>query len=355
MTNRYANYTYENILAAALARVPNTLDKRQGSIIYDALAPACYLMAEVFMEMAELLDATFADTSTGEYLSLRTAEMGVNRQAATKAIRKGEFNTAVAIGARFSINDATFIVTENLTGTDRKLECEQAGAIGNAYTGALIPIDYISGLTTANLTDVLIPGEDEESDEALRLRYFENLASQAFGGNIADYKTKTKALAGVGGCKVYPVWAGGGTVKLVITDSNHLVPSTEVVDSVQEAIDPIAMGGNGLGIAPIGHVVTVAAATGITVNVGVSVTLEIGYTWLDVEPYVEAAIEAYLASLRAVWDQSTATTVRISQIESAILQVTGIVDITGTTLNTVAANLVLNSPEIPLLGTVTNS
>lgn len=355
MTDRYANYTYENILAAALARVPNTLDKRPGSIIYDALAPACYLMAEVFMQMAELFDATFADTSTGEYLSLRTSEMGVTRQPATKATRKGEFNLVVAVGTRFGINDATFIVTQNLTGFDSELECEQAGVIGNAYTGALIPIDYISGLTTANLTDVIIPGEDEESDDALRLRYFENLASQAFGGNIADYKTKTKALAGVGGCKVYPVWNGGGTVKLVITDSTGLVPSPAVVSSVQEAIDPVAMAGNGLGIAPIGHVVTVAAATGITVNVGVSVTLEIGYIWVDVEPYVEAAIETYLATLRSTWDQETVTTVRISQIESAILQVTGILDITGTTLNTVASNLVLNSPEIPLLGAVTNS
>ena len=44
----------------------------------------------------------------------------------------------------------------------------------------------------------LIPGEDEESDDAPSRRYFESLESQAFGGNIADYKNKVELLPGVG-------------------------------------------------------------------------------------------------------------------------------------------------------------
>ena len=36
----YSGETYEQILQRMLARVPGDIDKREGSIIYDALAPA---------------------------------------------------------------------------------------------------------------------------------------------------------------------------------------------------------------------------------------------------------------------------------------------------------------------------
>ena len=36
----YENITYEDILQRMLDRVPNSMDKREASIIFDALAPA---------------------------------------------------------------------------------------------------------------------------------------------------------------------------------------------------------------------------------------------------------------------------------------------------------------------------
>lgn len=355
MTKRYESETFQTIMNRALARIPDTLDKREGSLIYEALAPACYELAEAYQSMDEILVNTFPDTATGTYLDLRVAELGITRQPATKAVRLGLFNLAVPVGSRFSISGVNFVVSKVLTGFDRELQCETAGSIGNLYSGAMVPISYIAGLTTANLTTVLIAGEDEEDDETLRARYFSTLDSQPYGGNVADYKLKTKALTGVGGCKVFPVWNGGGTVKLVITGSDDLVPSGSVVTDIQTQIDPITNSGEGLGIAPIGHTVTVAGATALTINVGMSVTLAIGYLWADVEPFIEAAIEAYLADLRDQWDTEDQTIVRISQITSAILTVTGVTDVTGVTLNAGVVNLTLAATEIPILGTVTNS
>ncbi|MGI6318486.1 MAG: baseplate J/gp47 family protein [Dethiobacteria bacterium] len=100
-----------------------------------------------------------------------------------------------------------------MSDTEYKAECEQLGSYRKRIFRPLDNIDNISGVT-AELTDILIPGEDEETDESLRQRYFESLVSQAYGGNIADYKQKVTALPGVGGVKVEPVWNGGGTVKL---------------------------------------------------------------------------------------------------------------------------------------------
>ena len=71
-------------------------------------------------------------------------------------------------------------------------------------------IDYVEGLGAARLADILINGEDEESDEDLLDRYMDSLQAQAYGGNKADYKTKVELLQGVGAVKVLDVYKRQG-------------------------------------------------------------------------------------------------------------------------------------------------
>jgi uncharacterized phage protein gp47/JayE len=343
--------THENILNDMLERVPNDIDKRPGSIIYDALAPAAYKLAEAYFLLRNYVDLFFADTAVGEYLSRRTAELGVMRRQATKAIRKIVTSGPINIGTRWGLEDTTYVVTEKISDMEYKAECEQPGAIGNVYSGPLYNIDNISGIT-AELTDILIPGEDEETDESLRKRYFESLVSQAYGGNILDYKEKVSALPGVGGVKVEPVWNGGGTVKLIIIDSDYNMPSSTLIDEVQTAVDPEQNQGEGYGIAPIGHVVTVVGVDEVEIDVESEITLQTGYTWEDVKPAVEAAINGYFAELRRQWADSETLVVRISQIEVRILAISGIVDAQNTKLNDQQQNIEIGPYEIPVLGEV---
>jgi uncharacterized phage protein gp47/JayE len=346
--------TYEEILQEMLDTVDDSIYKAEGSLIYNALAPAAAELAQMYIELDDLMNRTFADTATGSDLTKRAAERGINRIVATAAVRKGVFNLNVPVGSRFSLEDTTYIVTENFANFESKLLCEQTGTIGNTYSGEMLAVTYVAGLTTATLNDILILGEDEESDDDLRIRYFDDLESAAFGGNQADYKEKTKELAGIGGVKVYPAWNGGGTVKLVILDSTYAVPSGTLVNDTQTAIDPVANSGEGLGIAPIGHSVTVEAVAGLNVNITFTLTFVTGYVWTDVETYIREAINAYFLELKKTWEDESALVVRIAQIESAILQVTGVLDITGTTLNGGVTNLILTDVQIPVLGTVTN-
>lgn len=53
------------------------------------------------------------------------------------------------------------------------------------------------------------------------------------------------AIAGVGGCKVYPVWNGGGSVRVVVIDSTFAPPKQTLIDAVQEALDPKGSSGRG--------------------------------------------------------------------------------------------------------------
>lgn len=89
-----------------------------------------------------------------------------------------------------------------------------------------------------------------ESDEDLRQRYFEATNEKTFAGNLADYKKKTKEIAGVGAVKVTPIWQGGGTVKLTILDSNYNKASKQLIDIVQNEICP-NKDQSGIGLAPI--------------------------------------------------------------------------------------------------------
>lgn len=351
----YENITYKAILQRMLDRVlaqnPN-LDTREGSIIYNALAPAAVELQNMYIQLDVILNESFADTQSRDFLIKRAAERGIVPKPATRAILRGEFNIDVPIGSRFSLDVLNYAVTEKISDGVFRLQCETAGEAGNQRLGTLIPIDYIAGLTRAELTDVLIHGEDEEGTESLRQRYFDSLDSQAFGGNIADYKEKTKAIDGVGGVKVYPAWNGGGTVKLVIIDSDYGVPTPTLIDDVQTRIDPAPNAGEGAGLAPIGHVVTVAGVTSTTVNIATTITYQDGWDWAALEPYVQAAIDAYFLELAEAWEDETALIVRISQVETRILNLTGVVNITGTTINTMAQNLVLGADNIPVRGDI---
>lgn len=350
----YEDKTYEALLSEKLNAVSDSLDKREGSIIYDALAPNALESAMIYVALDSILEATFPDTASRDYLVLRAKERGLSPYPATAAVGIGDFNMDVAIGARFSCDEYNWVVTEKISAGKFYMECETAGADPNNYTGTLVPVDYIDGLTSAVLSSIAVPGEDEEETEAFRQRYFASFSSQSYGFNRAQYIEVTEALPGVGGCKPYRAWNGGGTVKLVITNSLNQVPSAEVVNNTQTAIDPTQNSGDGLGLAPIDHEVTVVAATGTTINISTSLTFATGWDLEECLPYITAAIDAYFNELNATWADEPALIVRISQIETRLLDVEGIEDIANTTLNGSTSNVVLDKDAIAVRGTFTN-
>ena len=69
----YEHITFDVILERMMDRVPNNIDKREGSIIYDALAPAAVELAQMYIELDVILNETFADTASREYLIRRAS------------------------------------------------------------------------------------------------------------------------------------------------------------------------------------------------------------------------------------------------------------------------------------------
>ena len=68
----YESETYETVLNRLLSKVPSTLDKREGSVIYTALAPAAYEIAKIYSSLDIVLSETFADTMPSRYYLVKT-------------------------------------------------------------------------------------------------------------------------------------------------------------------------------------------------------------------------------------------------------------------------------------------
>lgn len=373
-------YTFEYLMELALSFVPDDRDKRQGSIIYDALAPFCQVLAAGAIELRNFYTQTYAVTATGEDLNNRVAEQGMTRFAATYAVRKisvadeAGHPIAIPIGSRFSTvsntNPVNYVVTaqyvDNGVAVPGSYEatCEELGVVGNEYSGNLINITFVQGLASATLSSVLVPARNEETDEELRQRYFDTLNQKAFGGNIADYREKVMALAGVGAVQIYPTWNGGGTVKLSIVDPTYGPCSPEFISSIQKEIDPEnAQGetGAGLGIAPIGHKVTVVTPEEVTINVEASINLGTNYTLGQVETPIKEAVASYIQSLRQSWADATdlneySCDVFVSKMSAAIVNVPGVANVVSVALNGEAKDISLTQngsvQQLPKMGEV---
>lgn len=113
----YEEVTYESILERMLEKVPDNMDKREGSIIYDALAPAAVELQLMYIELDVILKETFADTASRDYLLRRAEERGITPKAATKAILKGVFtplDIELSEGERFSCDSLNYRVLEKI-------------------------------------------------------------------------------------------------------------------------------------------------------------------------------------------------------------------------------------------------
>ena len=367
--------TYQNILTQMLDQVPATYDKRDTSPIPTALGPAAYALEGFYISLNQVQLAAYVQTATGQALDYLAVIAGLTRYPASAAVRLGIFDMAVPIGSRYStINGAdsiNFQATAATTGETEgdyyyQLTAETPGSIGNEYTGPILPITAIPGLNSAQITDILVPGDDEESDEDFRARIIEALNDRPFGGNIASYRTYIMAIDGVGAVQVYPTWNGGGTVKCSVLGADFLPASPTLVENVQNAVDPPPNQGLGLGTAPIGAQVTVVAPEELTVNVSATLQLASGYAIGQVQTPIQQAIENYMLSVRQEWATPVNTTsvehqanVYVARIVAAIVSVPGVINATNVQLNGGTADLILTetgaTQQVPITGTVTLS
>lgn len=355
-------YVYENILERMLSRISDDIDKREGSIIYNALAPAALELANMYITLKHTMNLIFADTAVDEYLDKIVGQIGIVRNNATKAVKEGHFYNVndnlmdIEVGKRFIIDDLIFVAVEKIENGKYKMECETAGRAGNNVSGNLITIEYIDKLGRAELGTLLVPGEDTETDEELRERYYQYVKKTPFAGNISDYKQKVKEIDGVGLANVITATAmnsTNGEVIINILNSDFEIASQALIEKVQEIIDP-TQDGSGVGMAPIGHKVTIQTSEKVIINVKTMLTITDGVNLETIKSHIIEAIKQYYKTVISTeWEREN-WTVRISQIENQILNLDGIIDISNTSLynanfSDYTGNISHNSYKVPVI------
>lgn len=328
--------TYEEILQGMLDKVPSNVDKREGSIIYDALAPCAYFLAQQNFQLENFLNLVFPDTALAEYLDRAIAGYGVVRKSATAAVRQMITSGAVELGTRWGISTLVYVVTEQESETSYLVECETLGEIGNQYSGTMQPVSNVTGIT-ATLGEIITPGTDEETDEALRERFYQKVQLPATSGNAYHYKLWALEVPGVGDAKVFPLDNGPGTVTVLIIDSDKEINET-LEDAVSAYIESVR---------PIGATVTVSSPEATEINVTADILLDGTRTAEQVQEDFGTLLDSYLREL-------VFQTYRVSfaQIGSLLLSTDGVQDYEGLTVNGAAGNIIIDEKAMPVLGTV---
>ncbi|MBR4845038.1 MAG: baseplate J/gp47 family protein [Bacteroidaceae bacterium] len=356
-------YTYENIQKLKMSVVPESLDTREGSVIWNAVAANSIEMALAFAQIAINQDNAFPDTANRAYLIRHCAMRGITPKSATSAVIHGKFLGDVVnktpynppVGTRFTLQNTKlkYKVTEKISDGEWKLECETPGIEGNVVEGVLVPVEEIQALGGASVVDILEYGEGEEETEALRERYMESLKAQPFAGNKAAYKEMCSNIPNVGACKVYRAYNGeAGHVGLCILDKEMNPPNDELIQTVQNTIDP-SQDGEGLGLAPIDHIVHVFPATKKTININVKIVPVYTDTqWDNIKPSVVEALNEYIEDLRRKWDTSEKLYISPSHIIAKLLSVDTVQDVDECLINGKDEKLELASHEIPEVGGV---
>lgn len=371
-------YSYREILDAMLGKVSDTLDKREGSLIQTAIAPGAWYFEGLALTLANIQKAAYVTTATGQDLDYIVLNRGIKRIEAKAAVRTGLFNIRLPEGTLFKTlngeNSVQFSSGASIGSQSGyfayEMTCLTPGNIGNNYTGNIIPVTSFEGsesLIFAQLTTVISPGNDEESDESLRSRFIVSLDAAPYGGNMSEYRQAILAIAGVGGVQIYPAnsYNGGGTVLCSIVNTDFAPATATLVKTVQDAICPPESGGNtpspnGYGIAPIGAAVTIRSATGEEVGVACDVDYTSGADEDEVNENIKAAVADYIKEAASGWGEpaydeiSYTCVVYASRMIAAILSVSGVANVRNLTIGDASGDLVLTETaalqQVPVFG-----
>lgn len=110
----FEDKTFEKLLEKKLKSIPSEIDKREGSIVYDATAGNSLETAQMYITISEYYKETFGHTASRENLIKRASERGIYPKPASAGVYKGVFNIQIPLGSRFSLNEYNYIVIKKL-------------------------------------------------------------------------------------------------------------------------------------------------------------------------------------------------------------------------------------------------
>lgn len=339
---------WKKILSDMLSNVHDDYDKSEGGLFYDNLAPVSIEMEEIRDVLDYIFLNSFAETAEDEYLDNICKEVGVFRKQPTKSkgkvVIKGTPNTIIPVGTKVASDTYIYLTTEEKTigvsgEVEVKIESEKTGKIYNLPKNTIVnfPIT-IPNLNEVNNPAETVDGYDGESDNELRERYYFKVREPVTSGNIYHYKKWTMEVEGVGEVKVFPLWAGNGTVKVVVVNSAIEEADEPLLKRVKDYLDEVR---------PIGATVTVKSAIPKLISLTGKVRISKNIDFEEVKSEFENQIREYFRKVGFKQDY-----VSYAQLGNLLLSVDGVNDYDNLLVDGGAINIPLGEEEIPKLSSI---
>lgn len=268
----FATITQADLIDRMLASTDDTFDKREGSVIYDAISSVGVVVYDLLHDyFPRVYNAARLTTATGDDLDDWAAAFGLTRDAATYTywnLSITNENGAVGdmeVGERLVAHDDDSVWYYVGGSIAVSAELGEQDIFGIAE-----PDNEYENITRVEFTTVSQEGHDEESDASLRRRIMRELQG-AKGGNMNNYADlilhqfpldhpEIRPFTGV---FIFPVQRRAGYVQILPYWDNESA-NTEDRDAVyrvyrearktlKEYLDPTDFEGYGCGKVPIGH------------------------------------------------------------------------------------------------------
>ncbi len=331
-----------------------------GFILFDIAESLGELAEDIRNDLTEAEKKVDVDNLTGDELTKYVKQRrGIIRNTATNALVVLEITGTgdVKTGDLFGTDgDLLFESLEDktITGTGEiKAQCITPGSVGVVPAGEINQIPKtIAGITAVTNKLASYDGFDDETDIALRNRYYEDLQNPITSNNIDHFQAWAKEVSGVGKVKVLPTWNGNNSVKLLILDSNFEPASQDLIDRVQEHIDPkdASKWGKGYGTSSLGAFCTVEAPVVFDLTIETSVKIDSNVTLDKVKENITNNLKEYLHELAF---SETIDYISYSKIIENIMNSAGVEDSKDTKINNGVANVNIPINQIAEVKTLT--
>ena len=345
---------FEKIRERMLNNINSDVNKLEGSLISDITSSMALELEQAYQDRDLLLKLMFPQTSFGEFLDMSSQAGGVWRKQGSKSKGlvkfKGEWHLEIPIGTQVTTENGLIYITlieGSIKPTGEVVIPVEAIENGSKYnispnkiTNLVVSIDGIESVTNE---EEFTEGADIETDEELvrRLLFFKQNPPGA--GNKTDYERWAKSVNGVFTATVIPLWNGNGTVKVIIGGLQGEPVKQDVIDKVQNLLDPNKDGSGG-GLSPIGATVAVVSVTSKVVNVKITGLI------LEEEYSLELTKDNILKSISSYFDNYKGNVIRVREIESILIDTIGVLDFEDVMLNGERKNITINDDERGMLG-----
>lgn len=338
---------YEAIKQRILDNMKIDIDKREGSFTNNMISPLSEEIAKVYIEQRDLVNMSFIKNGFFNYLDDKCWEYGITRKIGESAIGtivfEGENGIHIQNGTVLFSNDLGYVTLNDEIIENGKAELiVEAYEMGKKYNVIkntdLTLRDKIEGITKVYAKEDFTRGSDTETDEELRERFSQTIKKSYTSGNVAHYEMWTNEVKGVGGCKIFPLKNGNGSVEVVITNSDMLAADTTIINNVKANIEENR---------PIGATITVVSATEKIINISSKITIARGYNTGEVKELFAEKLKQYLKEI-----SFKTSYISISKLSNLLFETEGIFDYMEFKLNNNIVNIPLSDTEVPNLGTI---